>query len=316
MTLNELRYVVAVAQELSFRRAAGKVFVSQPALSLAVAKLEDELGVKLFERTRTDVQVTAVGRLVVAQAERALEECARVKTVAAGGRDQLTGVLRLGTIYTVGPYLLPRLVVALHAIAPAMPLEIEESITASLTDRLRNGALDIAIIALPFEEVGVETIPLYDEAFSVVVPRAHPWAGRATIAPAELNGEKVYLLHSGHCFANQVAEVCPGLSGSAAVHEGNSLETVRNMVASGLGITVLPNSAVSGPALQDLLAVVPFDAPVPSRRIALAYRSSFVRPQAVAALVRAVHAASLPGVELVPAPAALAVEGADHRDAG
>jgi len=173
VTLNELRYIVAVAQERSFGRAAAKCFVSQPALSVAIQKLEEELGAPLFERGKSEVTITPVGERIVEQAQKVLEETARIREIAQSGRNQLVGVLRLGVIYTVGPYLLPDLVPALHALAPQMPLDIEENITETLEMQLKSGRVDAAIIALPFDPPGVVTEFLYEEPFQVVVPLGH-----------------------------------------------------------------------------------------------------------------------------------------------
>jgi len=192
MTFNELRYVVAVAQERNFRRAAEKSFISQPALSLAIQKLEQELDIKIFERGKNDVTVTPVGAEIVEQAHRALEEVERIRELARQGKDQLASTLRLGIIYSVGPYMLPELVPELKKLAPGMTLEIEENITANLEALLRNGKLDVIIIALPFGDAGILTRPLYDEPFEVVVDNHHRWAKRQSIKPQELAAEKVF----------------------------------------------------------------------------------------------------------------------------
>ncbi len=289
MTLSELRYIVAVAREHNFRRAAQRCFVTQPALSLGIQKLEEELGVKLFERKKTDVTLTAVGESIIEQAIRVLDEADKIKDLARQGANPLMGAIRLGAIHTVGPYLLPELIPELMKRAPDMPLEVEENTTANLETQLRNGLIDVAVIALPFELSGVETTPLYDENFVVVVPIQHAWAEKKLVHPAELAGEKVLLLNSGHCFSNQVAEACPKLSRTGEVLQGNSLETIRNMVASGLGITVLPDSATNQRYQSPLLKMVPFAQPAPSRRIALAWRKSFGRTEAVQALIEAIR---------------------------
>lgn len=297
MNLSELRYALAVAHERNFRRAAERSFISQPALSTAIQKLEEELGVQIFERSRTEVSLTSVGARVVEQAQRILEEVERLRSVAREGRDQLIGPLRLGVIHTIGPYLLPDLIPALQVLAPAMPLEVEENTTATLEVALKNGSLDVVVLALPFSVAGVDTLPLYDERFEVVVPARHPWARRTSVAASELGGERVLLLHSGHCFSNQVAEACPNAGRPASAGStGNSLETIRNMVASGSGVTVLPASANREKYRSSLLAVVPFAEPAPSRRVALAWRHSFPRERAVAALAAAVRSLDLPGV--------------------
>ncbi|MFZ5524150.1 MAG: hydrogen peroxide-inducible genes activator [Pseudomonadota bacterium] len=301
MTLNELRYIVAVAQERNFRRAAEKSFISQPALSLAIQKLEQELDIKIFERGKNEVTVTPTGAEIVEQAHRALEEVGRIRELARQGKDQLASTLRLGIIYSVGPYLLPDLVPALKKLAPGMTLEIEENITANLETLLRNGKLDVIIIALPFGDTGILTRPLYDEPFEVVVDNQHRWAKRRSIKAQELAAEKVLLLDSGHCFSNQVAEACPELDRKGAdIQQGTSFETIRNMVASGLGITVLPASANSARYRNRLLQVIPFAKPVPSRRIALAWRKSFARTQAIEALSKAIALTRITGVRHLP----------------
>ena len=291
MTLNELRYIVAVAQEKNFGRAAQRCFISQPALSVAIQKLEEELQTQLFERGKSEITVTPVGERIVEQAHKVLEEAARIRDIAQAGRNQLAGVFRLGAIYTVAPYLLPDLVPALNALAPDMPLEIEENITEQLEAALKTGRIDAAIIALPFQPPGIATEFLYEEPFQVVVPQRHPWAKRKTIDPSELAGEHAILLNVGHCFRDQVLESCPELNrGDAPVTRSNSLETIRNMVASGLGISVLPRDALTPKYHSRLVVPVAFAKPVPSRRIALAYRKSFPRPAAIAAIREAVAA--------------------------
>jgi len=301
MTFNELRYIVAVAQERNFRRAAEKSFISQPALSLAIQKLEQELDIKIFERGKNEVTVTPVGAEIVEQAHRALEEVERIRELARQGKDQLASTLRLGIIYSVGPYLLPDLVPSLKKLAPGMTLEIEENITANLETLLRNGKLDVIIIALPFGDASILTLPLYDEPFEVVVDNHHRWAKRRSIRAQDLAAEKVLLLDSGHCFSNQVAEACPDLDRKGAdIQQGTSFETIRNMVASGLGITVLPASANSARYRNRLLQVIPFAKPVPSRRIALAWRKSFARIQAIEVLAKAIAQTRITGVRHLP----------------
>ena len=297
MTLNELRYIIAVAQERNFRRAAERTFVSQPALSLAIRKLEEELRVQIFERNKVEVSITPVGERIVAQAQRVLEETARIEEIAGYGKNQLAGPLRLGTIYTVGPYLLPDLIPVLKKKAPDMPLEVEENLTANLEVMLGNGRLDVIIIALPFGGPGIVTRPLYDEDFGVLVPNDHSWASRRSIRPAELSAEKVLLLNSGHCFSNQVVEACPELNQKGGeTQQGNSLETIRNMVASGLGITVLPESANNSKYQSSLTRAIPFTRPAPARRIALAWRKSFAREKAIEVLAESIAQTSVPGI--------------------
>ena len=289
MTLNELRFVVALAKARNFRKAAEVCFVSQPALSLAVKKLEDELGVLLFERNRNDVTMTVIGELVVEQATRAIEEANRVKEIARQGNNQLVGALKLGVIYSIGPYLLPEIIPYLRQSAPEMPLIVEENLTINLETQLRNGVIDVAIIALPFDIPGIKTLPLYEEEFVVVVPITHDWAKRDSINPEELADEKILLLNSGHCFSNQVMQACPRLSRNGEILQGNSLDTIRNMVASNLGLTVLPASATIERYQNPLIKVVPFTKPAPKRQIALAWRKSYGREKAVEEIAKSIR---------------------------
>ena len=301
MTLTELRYIVAVAREKHFGRAARACFVSQPTLSVGVKKLEEELGVVLFERRSGDVVLTPTGEVIVEQARHVLEEADRIKPLAQQGVDPLKGELRVGAIYTVGPYLFPYLVPKLRRLAPAMPLIIEENFTANLRERLRQSALDVIIVALPFTESGVAIWEMYEEPFSVVLPKDHRWAKRASLRSSELTGENLLLLGKGHCFRDQVIEACPecvpGTIGEPLQNtvEGSSLETIRQMVASGLGITVLPATSLYG-RNGELLVEVPFAGKAPTRTIALAWRRSFPRFEAVRALRDAIMQSGLPDV--------------------
>jgi len=292
MTITELRYIVAVARERHFGRAAKACFVSQPTLSLAVRKLEEELDISLFERGATKVTITPIGERIVEQAQRVLEEAAALKQIAQHGKDPLAGTLRLGVIYTIGPYLLPHLIPILHAKAPHMPLMIEENFTARLSEMLKQGELDVIVISLPFDEAGIITQALYDEAFQVVFPANHAWKKNKSIKAQELAEQNLLLLGAGHCFRDQVLNACPALNRFSAnpgsiqrTLEGSSLETIRHMVASGAGVTVLPCTSMTVHQQENkLLAVRPFADPVPTRRVALAWRKTFTRPQAIEAV--------------------------------
>jgi LysR family transcriptional regulator, hydrogen peroxide-inducible genes activator len=299
MSLTELKFIVAVAQERNFRRAAEKCFVTQPALSLAIKKLEEELNIIIFERSRSDVSMTEIGEKIVEQAEKVLEETARIKQLAEMGKNQLKGTFKLGLIHSIGPYLLPEIIPILRKTAPDMPLEVEENLTANLEIQLKNGVIDAAIIALPFQVAGLQYKALYDEEFDVVVPATHHWKSRKHIRPEELSEEKVLLLNSGHCFSNQITQACPELSRKGEVLQGNSLETIRNMVASNLGITVLPCSATAARYNNPLIKVIPFVAPAPTRRIAIAWRKSFVRLEAVEKIAESIKAINSDYMNLV-----------------
>jgi len=288
MTLSELRFVVAVAKERNFRRASEKCYISQPALSLAIKKLEEDLGVLIFERSRTDISPTPIGEKIIEQAIKAIEEVNYIREIAKQGNNQLSGVFRLGLIYSIGPYLLPEIIPILRQSAPDMPLDIEENLTAQLETQLKNGVIDAAVVALPFDIPGINTMPLYDEKYVVMVPVDHRWANRKFINANELAEENVLLLNSGHCYSHQVLQACPDLSRKGQVLQGNSLETIRNMVASNLGITVLPCSAATERYINPLVKVIPFANPVPVRRVALAWRKSYARELAVGCVADAI----------------------------
>ena len=295
MTLTELRYVVAVAEARHFGQAAERCFVSQPSLSASVKNLEEELGVTLFERGKRGVFLTEAGEQIVAQARRTLEEAERVKTVARQGRDPLKGVLRLGIIHTIAPYLLPDLVTALRRAAPDMPLDVEENTTATLDRMLKEGGVDAVILALPYEGPGLDTVPLYEEVFTVVAPAKHPLARKKSVAVEELDAGELLLLPVGHCFRDQVLDACHEFSKPPEPgRQGNSLETLRSMVASGLGVTVLPATALTPRHANPLVKSVEFSEPRPVRRIALASRRGFHRPAALEKVVAAVRSLDLP----------------------
>ena len=291
-----------MARERHFGRAAEACFVSQPTLSVAIKKLEEELDVKLFERGSNEVSVTPLGEEIVRQAQTVIEQAAGIKEIARRGKDPVSGPLRLGVIYTVGPYLLPDLVRQAIERMPRMPLMLQENFTAKLLDMLRTGELDAAILAEPFPDAGLATAPLYDEPFMVAVPKKHPLARRKRIPADELKKETMLLLGTGHCFRDHVLEVCPEYaqfsSNSDGIHksfEGSSLETIKYMVASGMGLTVVPQLSV--PAEPDRhVAYVPFSDPVPTRRVVLVWRRTFTRYEAIAALRNAIYACPLLGV--------------------
>lgn len=302
MTLTELRYIVTLARERHFGRAAEKCHVAQPTLSVAVRKLEDSLGVVLFERG-SEVRPTVIGAQIVAQAEKVLAETARVSEIAAAGRDPLAGPLRLGVIYTIGPWLLPALVSRLKARAPDMPLIIAEGYTESLLEKLHAFELDALVLALPISEPGLLVQPVYDEPFRILLPATHPWAGRKTIRASQLLDEPLLMLGPGNCFRDQVLDLCARASHgqSPQVLESSSLETIRHMVASGVGVTVMPSSSVDGIAADDpLLRVLPFAPPVPTRRVGLVWRASFPRQRAIEVMREALCDCRLPGTRPVP----------------
>lgn len=298
MTLTELRYIVTLAQEQHFGRAAERCHVSQPTLSVGVKKLEDELGILIFERTKSAVRLTPVGEGIVVQAQKVLEQAQGIRELAQAGKNQLATPLRVGAIYTIGPYLFPHLIPQLHRVAPAMPLYIEENFTHILRDKLRTGELDAIIIALPFQDADVLTLTLYDEPFYVVMAADHPWTARKNIEAEMLDDQNLLLLGEGHCFRDQVLEACPtNRKTDTPPHttiESSSLETIRHMVASGLGISVLPLSAVeTHHYAPGILEVRPLTNPAPFRTVAIAWRASFPRPKAIELLADSIRLCSV-----------------------
>jgi LysR family hydrogen peroxide-inducible transcriptional activator len=315
MTLTELKYIVAVARERHFGKAADACFVSQPTLSVAVKKLEEELDVKLFERSANEITVTPLGEEIVRQAQSVLEQAANIKDIAKRGKDPLAGALKLGVIYTIAPYLLPDLVRQVITHLPQMPLMLQENFTVKLLEMLRTGEIDCAILAEPFPDAGLAVAPLYDEPFFAAVPMQHPLAKLSSVTTEALKSETMLLLGSGHCFRDHVLEVCPEFArfssdaeGIRKSFEGSSLETIKHMVAAGMGITLVPRISVPAQALEPskrrrddaFVKYLPVQdgkgVPPPTRRVVLAWRRSFTRYEAIAALRNAVYACELPGV--------------------
>ncbi|ARV19054.1 Hydrogen peroxide-inducible genes activator [Curvibacter sp. AEP1-3] len=319
MTLTELKYIVAVARERHFGKAADACFVSQPTLSVAVKKLEEELDVKLFERSANEVTVTPLGEEIVRQAQSVLEQAANIKDIAKRGKDPLAGPLKLGVIYTIAPYLLPALVRQVITKSPQMPLVLQENFTVKLLEMLRTGEIDCAILAEPFPDTGLALAPLYDEPFFAAVPSSHALAQQASVTAEQLKSETMLLLGNGHCFRDHVLEVCPEFArfssdaeGIRKSFEGSSLETIKHMVAAGMGITLVPRLSVPKEVLEpkkrggeeSFVKYLPVldtrsdgsSLPPPTRRVVLAWRRSFTRYEAIAALRNAIYSCELPGV--------------------
>ncbi|MDP5055745.1 MAG: hydrogen peroxide-inducible genes activator [Marinomonas hwangdonensis] len=293
MTLTELKYIVMLAEEKHFGRAADRCYVSQPTLSVAVKKLEEELGTAIFERSKSSVYVTPLGEQIITQAKRVLDQANTIKELASSGKNQLKSPLKIGAIFTIAPYLFPFMIPSLHKITSGMPLIIEEDLTENLRPKLRNGELDAIIVALPFREPDVVTQPIYEEDFMVLMPKNHPWTKLSSIETDQLSTDNLLLLGKGHCFSEQVLEACPLVTESEfgdgrTIVNGSSLETIRYMVASGLGVTVLPKSAAMN-INHEMLEVRPFAAPAPKRTVALAWRASFPRPKAIEAVSQSIR---------------------------
>ncbi len=289
MTLSEFRYIVAVAKELHFGRAAEKCFVSQPTLSVAVKKIEDELGVTLFERHQHEVSITAIGETIIKQAEVILNETNTLKELAKQNKDELSGELKLGVIYTIGPYLLPKLIPVIHKQVSDLVLIIEEDYTEILSKKLKAGEIDIAILANPFEQPGIKTEVLYQEPFMVALPCNHPLTKKKKLNAEDLLDDTMLLLKSGNCFRDQVVKVCPSCISPVGKNkqlqktlQSSSIETIRQMVAAGAGITILPSSSIGADnGLNGMLEYRPFTRPAPYREVIIAYRKSFPRIKAV-----------------------------------
>src|SRR3990167_8993299 len=302
MTLTELNYIVALAKTKHFGKAALLCHVSQPTLSVAVAKIESSLGVAIFERHHHDIRITEIGEKIILQAQRSLEEVTKIKEIATRDKTHLNSTLKIGAIYTVAPYLFPALIPKIKKHAPKMPLIIQEDYTANLKDKLQHGALDVIFIALPFIEKGIVTKKLYEEPFVVLMPKENTLSTKKNITCADLKNENILLLGAGNCFRDQVIKACPQCcktSGDQETIEGTSLETLRHMVASGIGITILPSTATQIKYYQSILCTKPFAGKVPQRRIALAWRSSFPRTKAINAVIQAISDCHLNGVCLI-----------------
>ncbi|MBI0130636.1 MULTISPECIES: hydrogen peroxide-inducible genes activator [Snodgrassella] len=304
MTLTELRYIVAVAQEKHFGRAAQRCFVSQPTLSIAIKKLEEELGLALFDRSSNEVMTTDAGQRIVVQARRVLEEADRIKLMANQEQSELEGIFKLGLIFTIAPYLLPKLILSLREMAPEMPLQLDENYTDVLKESLKRGDLDAIVVAEPFVETGLETIPLYDEPFFVIVPKGHAFEQLDEVTPKQLGEERVLLLTEGNCMRDNVLASCQELASRQKIQglsnsiQGSSINTIRHMVASGLGISVMPATALTE---NDhlLFSIIPFTSPTPERRVVLASRRNFVRPKALRMIKSAILASQLTGVKFI-----------------
>ncbi len=303
MTLTELRYIVAVSRELHFGRAAAACFVSQPTLSVAIKKLEDELGVTIFERRPHDVTITPVGRRIVEQSIAILEQVNAIRNIAGSEKDQLQGSLKLGVIYTIGPFLLPHFIPILNREAPELTLIIEEDFTLNLAEQLKRGELDMIIISTPFEQPGATLEVLYKEPFTVMLPKNHRLSRRKEIRADDLVEDTLLLLKSGNCFRDQVMDACPACKSDIfskdkiqKTLEGSSIETIKHMVAAGSGVTILPSTAIQEQdGLGGLAVYRPFAKPAPERDIALAWRNTYPKKQLAQLVSRIIRQCDIPG---------------------
>src|SRR5262245_13374890 len=304
MTLQELRYLVAVADQGHFVRAAEFCHVGQPTLSIQLKKLEDYLGVTLFERNTHQLMPTAIGQKIIAQARIALEVVEQIRTLARQGLDPMSGPLRLGVIPTLGPYLVPALLPTIRTSFPELHLFLREDLTANLLERLRKGTLDALLLALPVRGDDVEAMALFREAFVVALPSGHELTSKSQIRQKDLKRQNVLLLEEGHCMRDQALAICRS---APSYHreelKATSLETLRQMVAAGVGCTLLPALAAVpgvGSVRSSLVEVRPLAAPVPTRTIGMVWRHRYPREATVRGLAKLILDNAPRAVEHLP----------------
>ncbi len=291
MTITELKYIVALAKEQHFGRAAQSVFVSQPTLSIGIKKLEDELGVPIFERLSNKVIPTPAGLRIIEAARNTLMSTDIIRSIAEEAQKPLSGEVKLGAIYTICPYLLPKIIPDLQQQAPDISLYIEENFTGELIKQLKDGSLDIALLSLPIEDSSLfEVKPIFEEEFYVIMPKDHPLTVHKTIDEQHLVNQRIFLLGSGNCFRDQVLQACPtcltttsnkNINTQENIIQGGSLATIRMMVAGGLGLSIFPKMALPD---DENIVIRPFTPLVPKRQIALAWRKSFTRKEVLQAV--------------------------------
>ncbi|MDT0400606.1 LysR substrate-binding domain-containing protein [Streptomyces sp. DSM 41635] len=291
-SLAQLRAFAAVAEHLHFRDAAGAIGMSQPALSGAVSALEETLGVTLVERTTRKVLLSPAGERLAARAKAVLAEVGALMEEADALRAPFTGVLRLGVIPTVAPYLLPTVLGLVHDRYPRLDLQVHEEQTANLLDGLAGGRLDLLLLAVPLRVPGVTELPLFDEDFVLVTPLGHELGGRVGVPRAVLRELNLLLLDEGHCLRDQALDICreAGRAGVPATTTAAGLSTLVQLVAGGLGVTLLPRTAVRVETARSVgLLTASFAEPAPSRRVALAMRTGAARGEEYAELAVALR---------------------------
>lgn len=295
ITLTELRYMVAVANEKHFGKAASKCFVSQPTLSVAIKKLEANLGTALFERNQNQVTITDIGREIVNKATQVLESVAEIEEFAKLNNNIYNQPLKLGAINSVGPYLFPQLITKINA--SPIKLIIEEGFTEILTNKLLAGEIDAIIAAKPFNKPNLVTIDLYAEPLKIILPKTHKLANqKAKINPRNLMNETILLLDNGNCFREQVLKICPQCverspETSNMVITTSSIETIKHMVANGIGSSIIPGFSLNENN-QSLFAIKEFIKPVPTREIVMVTRKSFNRMPVIyqlAEIIQTIH---------------------------
>ena len=291
MNLRDLQYIIAVAETHHFGKAAERCFVSQPTLSGQIKKLEEELGVAIFERTNRSVEITPIGEEIVTHARQMMEQADAMVQLAQAHQDPLAGPLRVGAIPTLSPYLMPLILLPLKKQHPQMKLVLSEEQTDTLLARLRNHEIDVAILATAVEEDDLQSIPLFDEPFWVAYPRKHAFYEKEKITRKDIDNENLLLLAEGHCLADQAREICRlkerSQQGEMADLNAASLETLIQLVAAGYGITLVPALAMRGSWTTGSGVVAqPLEWPNAYRRISLVFRHSFPRRAALEALAQ------------------------------
>ncbi|NBT58803.1 LysR family transcriptional regulator [bacterium] len=285
MTLRDLEYLLAVAQFEHFAKAAEACRVSQPALSTQIKKFEERLGVEIFERDNRNVKVTERGRVILLHAQKIVDESVLLIEKAKLITDPLSGTFRLGAIATIGPYLFPYLLGPLRKKYPDCKLLIEEGLTDDLLEKLKRGKIDVVIAADTFSDTKFIKIPLYFEPFLAAVPKGHHLESQKSLSSKNLDAREMVLLSDGHCLSDQVLGICPrgkGIRRDAV--QTASLETLRHLVASGAGYTLMPQLAVShDQKVNSLLSYIPFDKRV-GRDVIMVIRASCSRDQDIKAL--------------------------------
>lgn len=279
MTITELKYIIALAKEQHFGRAAQSVFVSQPTLSIGIKKLEEELGVPIFERLSNKVIPTQTGYKIIEAAKNTLMSTDIIRAIADEAKGELIGDIKLGAIYTICPYLLPKIIPDLQHTAPNIRLYVTEDYTQHLIESLKDGSLDVALVSLPIPESNLFAVrPIFEESFYVIMPKDHHLEAKDYISSQDLDGESVFLLGGGNCFRDQVLQACPNCLPTATndqtLIQGGSLETIRMMVAGRLGVSIFPKMALTN---DNNITVRPFSPPTPKRQIALVWRKSFIQ---------------------------------------
>jgi LysR family hydrogen peroxide-inducible transcriptional activator len=295
LKLKDLRYLVAVADTRHFGRAAERSFVSQPTLSAQLKKLEEYLGVQLIERSPKRVALTVPGEEIVERARRILEASEEIVELAKGHRDPLAGRLKLALLPTIGPYLLPNVAGKLRKQLPRLELMLYEYQTDVMLEKLHSGEIDVGILALPVSIDGLESYELYREPFTVALPANHRLASRASIKVSDLHDETLLLLEDGHCLRDQALDICSGSDiQEKQDFRATSLETLRQMVAAGVGITLLPELAGRGAyGAARGVTIRPFAKPVPTRTIGAIWRKTTARREVILALSKLIEAHAL-----------------------